>query len=260
MNERKVSVYVITFNEEKKIRACLESVTWADEIVVVDSFSTDKTVEICRQFTDKIYQHEFNGFGELRNAALSHVSNDWVLSIDSDERATPELRDEIRAKLSGSGPDADAYLVPRKSYFLDHWIRHCGWYPDYRQPQFFNRQKMKYTLQKVHETYILDGKLSRLNGHALQFPFLSMDQFLRKIDRYSTLRAGEMLAAGKRFKIRHLLLNPAAMFVRMYVAKLGFLDGKAGLILSLLYGYYTMIKYIKLWEQQNNKPQAESKK
>ncbi|OGS17909.1 MAG: hypothetical protein A2219_01850 [Elusimicrobia bacterium RIFOXYA2_FULL_50_26] len=248
MSERKVSVYIITFNEEKKIRACLESVTWADEIVVLDSFSTDKTVEICRQFTDKIYQHEFNGFGELRNTALSHVTNDWVLSIDSDERATPELRDEIRARLSGDGPDADAYLVPRKSYFLNHLVKHCGWYPDYRQPQFFNRQKMKYTLQKVHETYILDGKLSRLNGHALQFPFLSMDQFLKKMDRYSALRAGEMFADGKRFRIHHLLVNPAAMFFRMYVAKLGFLDGKVGLILSLLYGYYTMIKYIKLWE------------
>ncbi|OGW74239.1 MAG: hypothetical protein A2484_03075 [Nitrospirae bacterium RIFOXYC2_FULL_44_7] len=107
---------------------------------------------------------------------------------------------------------------------------------------------MKYTLQKVHETYILDGKLSRLNGHALQFPFLSMDQFLKKMDRYSALRAGEMFADGKRFRIHHLLVTPAAMFFRMYVAKLGFLDGKVGLILSLLYGYYTMIKYIKLWE------------
>lgn len=245
---QKVSVYVLTFNEEKKIRACLESVRWADEIVVIDSFSTDATVSICREFTDKIIQLKFNGFGDLRNNALKSITHDWVLSVDADERVTPELAEEIR-NLLAKGPGADAYYVPRKSFFLDTWVKHCGWYPDYRQPQFFNKNKMKYANQLVHETYELDGKIGYLKEHALQYPFLSMDQFLKKMDRYSSLRAEEMHAQGKKFSVIQLILNPAAMFSRMYMAKRGFLDGKTGFILSILYGYYTMIKYIKLWEK-----------
>ena len=244
----KLSVYVMAFNEKEKIKDCLESVKWADEIVLMDSFSTDGTVEIARQYGAKIVQKEFIGFGKLRNIALENCSNDWVLSVDADERVTEELKAEIMQKLS-EGPKADAYYVPRKSHFLNIWIRHCGWYPDYRQPQFFNRKKMKYTEQMVHETYELDGKIGYLKGHVLQFPFLSLDQFVRKMDRYSSLRAGEMFTDGKKFSIIQMIVNPLAMFFRMYAAKLGFLDGRVGLILSSLYAYYTMMKYIKLWEK-----------
>jgi len=244
----KLSVYVMTFNEKDKIKDCLESVKWADEIVIMDSFSTDGTVEIARKYTNKIVQKEFVGFGKLRNIALENCSNEWVLSVDADERVTEELKKEVLEKLT-KGPEADAYFIPRKSHFLKVWIRHCGWYPDYRQPQFFNKTKMKYKEQLVHETFELNGKIGYLKGHILQFPFLSLDQFLKKMDRYSTLRAQEMFEEGKKFKVRQLIINPFAMFFRMYVAKMGFLDGKAGLILSVLYGYYTMIKYIKLWEK-----------
>ncbi len=255
MNERKLSVYVLTYNEEAKIRECLESAKWADEIVVLDSFSTDKTVAICKEYTDKVFQSKFEGFGHLRNTALKHVSNDWVLSVDADERVTEELKQEVLALLR-KGPDADAYYVPRKTHFMGKWIRHCGWYPDYRQPQFFNKNKMRYTQQLVHETYELDGKVSYLRGHALQFPFLSLGQFLNKMDRYSTLRAEEMAAKGKRFSLSQLFIHPAAMFFRMYVQKLGILDGSHGLILSLLYGYYTLVKYVKLWEKQRTRATA----
>lgn len=251
--ERKLSVFVMTFNEKAKIVDCLESVKWADEIVVMDSFSTDGTVEICKKYTDKIVQKEFCGFGKLRNIALDNCSNDWILSVDADERVTEELKNEVLRKLKEC-PDADAYHVPRKTHFLNKWIKHCGWYPDYRQPQFFNKQKMRYKEQLVHEGYELNGKLSYLKGHVLQYPFLNLDQFLKKMDRYSSLRAEEMQKDGRKFKISNLLVNPAAMFFRMYISKLGFLDGKDGLILSLLYGYYyTMIKYIKLWERNKNK-------
>lgn len=133
---------------------------------------------------------------------------------------------------------------------MGRWIKHCGWYPDYRQPQFFNRKKMKYTEQLVHETFELNGRLSYLKGHALQFPFLNLEQYLRKMERYSSLRAEEMFKEGRKFKVHNAVLNPLAMFFRMYVAKLGFLDGTTGLILSLLYGYYTLLKYVKLWEKQ----------
>jgi len=172
-----------------------------------------------------------------------------VLSVDSDERVTPELRDELLS-LMEKGPECDAYLVPRKTHFMGRWIRHCGWYPDFRQPQFFNKNKMKYSDQLVHETYELDGRLGRLKGHVLQFPFTDLGQYLKKMDRYSDLRAREMHSKGKKFSVLNLIVNPLAMFFRMFVAKLGFLDGREGLVLSYLYAYYTAIKYIKLWEKE----------
>ena len=248
----KLSVYVMAFNEKEKIKDCLESVKWADEIILMDSFSTDGTVEIALRYGAKIVQKEFVGFGKLRNIAIDNCSNEWVLSVDADERVTEELKNEIIQKLA-KGPDADAYYVPRKSHFLKYWVRHCGWYPDYRQPQFFNKKKMRYTEQLVHETYELNGKIGYLKGHILQYPFLSLDQFFKKMDRYSSLRAEEMFRDGKRFSLFQMIINPASMFFRMYIAKVGFLDGKVGFILSVLYSYYTMTKYIKLWEKFTNK-------
>jgi len=247
MERRKLSVYVMTYNEEAKIRDCLESVTWADEIVILDSFSTDRTVPICENYTDKIFQQEFVGFGKLRNIAIEHCANDWILSVDADERVTLELREEILKKLA-EAPDADAYFIPRKSHFLKYWVRHCGWYPDYRQPQFFHKHKMKYREQLVHESFDVSGKVGHLREHVIQYPFLSLDQFLKKMDRYSTLRAQDMMSQGASFHISQVIVHPLAMFWRMYFQKLGFLDGKVGLILSLLYAYYTMLKYAKLWE------------
>lgn len=247
MQRRKLSVYVLTFNEEAKIRDCLESVTWADEIVILDSFSTDRTVEICQNYTDRIIEKEFTGFGKLRNLAVEQCANDWVLSVDADERVTAELRDEILGKLAAV-PDADAYFIPRRSHFLNHLVRHCGWYPDYRQPQLFDRRKMKYREQLVHEGFVVDGKTACLKEHVIQFPFLNLDQFLKKMERYSSLRAEDMAKGGARFHIWQILTHPAAMFWRIYFQKLGFLDGRVGLLLSLLYAYYTMLKYVKLWE------------
>jgi len=145
--------------------------------------------------------------------------------------------------------DAEAYFIPRKSHFLNYWVRHCGWYPDYRQPQLFDRNKMKYREQLVHEGFDVDGKAGYLREHIIQFPFLSLDEFLRKMERYSSLRAEDMAKGGARFHIWQIVTHPAAMFWRMYFQKLGFLDGQAGLVLSLLYAYYTMLKYAKLWER-----------
>jgi len=248
----KLSVYVICYNNEDKIKDCLESVKWAEELVVVDSFSTDRTKEIAKQYTSKVFDVKFEGFGKLRNRALTYCSNEWVLSVDSDERVTPELKEEI-FKLLEKTPDKDAYYVPRISHFLNFRIRHCGWYPDYRQPQFFNKNKMKYKEQLVHETFELDGSLGYLKEHCLQFPFFTLDQFFRKMERYSDLRAREMFEEKKKFKASQLVLNPLSMFLKMYVAKLGFLDGLPGFVLSSLYGYYTMLKYVKLWERYQSK-------
>src|SRR3989441_8461730 len=150
----KLSAYVITYNEEARIRDALESIKWVEEIVVLYSHSTDRTEQICREYTDKVYQCDFAGFGKLRNQALALVTHDWVFSLDADERVTDELREEIRRELA-QGPRADAYFVPRINFFLGRRIRHSGWYPDYRQPQLFNKHKMRYTEDPVHHTYEL---------------------------------------------------------------------------------------------------------
>lgn len=243
----KLSVYVIAYNDEPNMRACLESVKWADELVVVDSHSTDETERISREFTDKVYQVDFHGFGRLRNEAVSLTSHDWVFSLDTDERATPELRDEIQ-RLLASGPQAEAYFVPRKNYFLGRWIKHCGWYPDYRQPQLFRKGRMKYRDELVHESFDVEGRLGYLKNPALQYPFRDIDHYLAKQDRYSDLMAQRMVAQGRRFHPHQLVTHPLFAFFKMYIGRAGCLDGMPGLILSGLYAYYTFIKYAKFWE------------
>jgi glycosyltransferase involved in cell wall biosynthesis len=247
MRTPKVSAYVIAYNDEPNMRACLESIRWADEIVVVDSHSTDATEKISREFTDKVFQHEFRGFGRLRNEAVTHASHDWIFSLDTDERATPEIRDEIHAVLQRGG-GAEAYLIPRENFFLGRRIRHCGWYPDYRQPQLFRKGRMRYREDLVHEGYELDGRLGRLRHHVVQYPFRDIDHYLAKMDRYSDLMAQKMAKQGRQFRAHQLVTHPTFTFLKMYVGRAGFLDRTPGLILSGLYAYYSFIKYAKFWE------------
>lgn len=241
-----VTAYTLTLNEARQIRAVLESVKWADEIILVDSFSTDGTLEIAREYNARIISEKFSGFGKLRNLALDAAKNDWILSIDADERCTPELAAEVRRELSA--PRFDAYRVPRKSHFLGHWMRHSGWYPDYRQPQLFDRTKLRYNDELVHETYTLNGRLGLLREHVLQYPWDTVEIATAKLQRYSTLMAQRYAQAGKRSSLAKMLLSPPAMFLRIFVAQQGFRDGRYGLILAALYAYYTFLKYAKLWE------------
>jgi glycosyltransferase involved in cell wall biosynthesis len=243
----KLSVYVIAYNDEPNMRACLESVAWADELIVVDSHSTDATAKIAEEFTDKVYQHPFHGFGRLRNEAVAHATHDWVFSLDSDERMTPELREEIR-RLLDQGPKAEAYFVPRRNYFLGRWIRHCGFYPDYRQPQLFRKGRLHYREDLVHEGFDVDGPVGYLKEHVLQYPFRDVDHYLAKQDRYSDLMARRLRDQGRRFRAHQLVTHPLFTFFRMYLGRGGILDGMPGLILSGLYAYYTFIKYAKFWE------------
>jgi len=247
----KVSAYVIAYNDEPNMRPCLESLTWADEIIVVDSFSTDATEKIAREFTQHVYQHEFHGFGDLRNTAVAHATHEWIFSLDTDERATPELRDEVR-RVIGRSDAADAYFVPRKNYFLGRWIRHCGFYPDYRQPQLFRKGRLRYRQEMVHESFDLEGRTGYLHEHVLQYPFRDIDQYLMKMDRYSELMAQRMARDGRSFHAHQLVSHPCFTFFKMYIGRAGFLDGMPGLILSGLYAYYTFIKYAKLWEMTRN--------
>lgn len=245
----KFSVNIICYNEAENIRDCLESVKWADEIVVVDSHSTDGTTEVCRKYGARIYQEGFTGYGKLRNIAIEKSSHDWILSLDADERVTPELKEEIFREFE-RGPTADAYAIPRKSHFLGRWIWSCGWYPDYRSTQLFHRKSGQYTevLNDDHFELNAESRKGYLKNHILHYTYKDIDQYLAKMERYTTLKAEQMKKDGRRFSPHQLVTHPAFMFFKMYFLRRGFMQGKVGLILSLLYMYYTFLKYAKLWE------------
>jgi glycosyltransferase involved in cell wall biosynthesis len=250
MTERPLplTVYVIAYNDELNMRACLASVAgWAEELIVVDSHSTDRTAAIAAEFTDKIHQIEFTGFGALRNQAVALCSHEWIFSLDTDERMTPALQTEIRVTLARTAA-ADAYFIPRKNFFLGRWIKHCGWYPDYRQPQLFRKSRFRYRQELVHESFDCNGTVGYLSEPALQYPFRDIDHYIAKQDRYSDLMARRMADEGRRFRAHDLVTHPLGAFLKMYGLRRGFLDGMPGLILSGLYGYYTFMKYAKLWE------------
>ena len=250
-NAKKVSAVIIAYNDEPNMRACLESVAWADEIIVVDSYSTDRTAAIANEFTSKVFQHVFHGFGRLRNESVAHASHDWIFSLDSDERATPEVEAEVRRLVEDLGA-ADAYFVPRKNFFLGRWIRHCGFYPDYRQPQLYRKHRLRYREDVVHEGFDVEGRIGYMTQPVLQYPFRNIDHYLAKMDRYSDLMAQRMQSQGRRFRAHQLVSHPLFTFLKMYLGRSGWRDGTPGLILSGLYGYYTFIKYAKFWDLTRN--------
>jgi len=245
----RISVYVITFNEADKIEAALRSVRWADEIVVADSFSTDATVEIARRYTDRIVQVPFEGFGKLRNAVLAQLTGDWVLSLDADERCTEAAADEIR-RVAADPRARDAYLVPRRNYVFGRWIRHSGYFPDFRQPQLFRRGRLRYTEDAVHETYVLDGSLGILREPIAQVPFRDLAQMLYKMQRYSTLGVERLESRGVKPSMWRALLHAAASFLRHYILKLGILDGWAGFVIAFANFEGTFYRYAKHLERQ----------
>ena len=247
---RKVSAYIIAYNEEKHIKGAIESLKFADEIIVIDAFSSDCTEEIALEAGAKIIKHKFENFGAQRNFALEQCSYEWIICLDADERITPELKDEIEFQLQNS-PSGDVFLAPRKSRFINQWIMHSGWYPDYRHPILFDKTKAKYKKSLVHEDIDYKGEKKYFKNDILHYPYDSIKQFVKKSDLYTDLRAKEMFEKGKRFHIWNLFINPSVMFIKMYFIKKGFSDGLAGLILALLYSsFYTLMKYVKLWELQ----------
>ena len=174
----KLSVYILAFNEEAKIGDAIKSVNWADEIVVIDSFSADRTVEISEQLGAKVVQVKFEGFGKLRMAGIDYTSHDWIFSIDSDERCTPEAKEEILSTV-GNDQSKDIYFMPRRNIFMGKKIRFCGWYPNYRQPQLFRRGKMAYEAKDlVHEDYIVNGSVGHLQKPIWQIPFLNISEIM----------------------------------------------------------------------------------
>jgi glycosyltransferase involved in cell wall biosynthesis len=245
----RLSVYLIAFNEADKIEAALRSVAWADEIVVADSNSTDTTAEIARRYTGRVIQVPFEGFGKLRNDVIDQLTGDWVFSLDADERCTSAAAEEIRRVIAD--PDAaDAYLVPRRNFFFGRWIRHSGWYPDYRQPQLFRRGRLRYTEDAVHETYVLDGRLGRLQEPIAQVPFRDLAQVLHKMQRYSTLGVERLAERRTKPSMWSAFAHGLGAFLRHYVVRAGFLDGWAGFVIALSNFEGTFYRYAKYYERK----------
>ncbi len=239
-----ISVYIIAYNEADKIRSTIQSVLWADEIIVVDSSSTDGTIEIAEGLGARVVQVAFSGFGNLRNAALAACSHDWILSLDSDERCTPDVAAEIR-HIMQSPTSVDVYRVPRRNFFMGRWIKHSGWYPNFRQPQLFRKNAMGYDTKPVHEGYILQTSkpLGTLKAAIWQYPFKSFDEFIHKLNRYSTL--GVTKIEHKNPSMGMALTHGVWAFLRHYVFKLGVLDGWAGFVIALGYFEQTFYRYAK---------------
>jgi glycosyltransferase involved in cell wall biosynthesis len=244
----RISVYIIAYNEADKIEAALKSVTWADEIVVADSYSTDGTGEIAHRYTPHVLQVPFEGFGKLRNDVLAKLTGDWVFSLDADERCTEAAAVEVRATI-GRADAADAYRVPRRNFFFGRWIRHSGWFPDYRQPQLFRRGKLRYTEDAVHESYVLDGTLGTLNEPIAQVPFRDLAQIVHKMQRYSTLGVERLAQRNTPPSMARALAHGIGAFFRHYVVRLGFLDGWAGFVIALSNFEGTFYRYAKYAER-----------
>ncbi|NOT69549.1 MAG: glycosyltransferase family 2 protein [Methylophilaceae bacterium] len=246
----KISAYVIAYNEAEKVAATLASLGWCDEVILVDSHSTDGTIEIANSMGARVVQVDFQGFGHLRNEALKACSGNWILSVDADERCTPEVQQEVQQIIHAT--DAlDVYLVPRRNYFMGRWIRHSGWYPNFRQPQLFRKGALNYDLKPVHEGYMLNTNkpVGVLKNAIWQFPFKNTAELLHKANRYSTLGAAKLV--GKKVSMSKALTHGFWAFIKHYIFKLGILDGWPGFVIALGNFEGTFYRYVKALEKQN---------
>jgi glycosyltransferase involved in cell wall biosynthesis len=244
---RRLSVCVITANEEERLRPCLESVAWADEIVVVDAESSDKTVVVAREFTDRVLVRPWPGFAAQKNFAIEQATGDWILSLDADEQVTPELRQEIERVLRAGGP-AVGYSVPRRNIFWGRWIRHGRLYPDW-QLRLFRHGRGRFVDLEVHESVRVEGPVGRLAAPLLHASYRDLSDCLARFDRYATLAAEDLVRRGGRVGPADLWLRPLGRFLSMYVLHRGFLDGWRGFVLASLYAHYVFVRSVKAWEK-----------
>ena len=249
---RQVTAVVISLNEERRIERCLESLRWADEIVVVDSGSVDGTVGIARRYTDKVASVPWKGFGPQKQAAVDLASHDFVLNVDCDEVVTPELAAEIEVILRGERI-SPVYSVPRRTFLGEKEIRHCGWYPD-RTVRLFDRRQARFSEDLVHERVVASGEASVCREHLLHYSFDGLSDLLVKLNRYSDLSARQMSGRGRRCGVFDLLLRPPIAFFRTYVLRLGFLDGYEGFLISCTTALLALAKYAKLRELHRRHP------
>jgi glycosyltransferase involved in cell wall biosynthesis len=246
----KLSVTVITRNEAAHLARALESVSWADEVVVVDSGSTDETVAIARRFTSRVISRDWPGYVAQKNYAASVAGHDWILSLDADERVTPELATEIKATLSAT-PAHAAYRMPRITWYLSRWIRSTDWYPDH-QTRLYDRRAATWAGQQVHESLSVQGTVGVLGNDLQHYAYRDIAEHLETIDRYTTLAARQMRESGRTAGLAPIVFHPPLAFLRNYLARGGFRDGAAGFIVSALNAYYVLLKFAKLWELTRN--------
>jgi glycosyltransferase involved in cell wall biosynthesis len=243
-----LTIIVPTYNEEQDLPACLASAAWADDLFVVDSFSTDGTLEIARQFTDHVVQHEYVNSATQKNWAIPQVTTDWVMVLDADERITPELRDHIQGILR-NGTEHDGFSIRRMTYFFGRLIKHCGWHKDYLV-RLWRNGKGRYEDLEVHADVLEDGSVGRIDEYLLHNTYRSFDDLLEKFGRYTTWSANDLYKEGRTAGWVNLTLRPLWRFIRMYLVRHGFLDGKHGLILCTVAAYSVFFKYAKLWDMR----------
>ena len=247
-SQRPLSVIIPTFNEEETIEDCLASVAFADEILVVDSFSTDRTVALAQARGARVLQREYGYSAQQKNWAIPQARHEWVLLVDADERVSAPLRDEMRDLLA-RGPEADGYWIRRANHFLGKRIRFCGWGSD-KVIRLFRRDAARYQDRQVHAEIDLAGPLPMLRHPLEHHTFRSWSQYWRKLDLYSEWGARQMFLEGRRTSGVQILWRPIGRFIRMYVLRLGFLEGTHGVVLSMLGAFTVYLKHARLWEMQ----------
>jgi len=242
-----ISAIIITKNEELNVRDCLESVKWVNEIIVVDSGSKDRTIDIAKGFTQKIFNRPWDGYGVAKNFALSQCTGEWILSLDADERVSQELQKEIIENIASVDTSVAAMSMPRRANFLGRWINHCGWYPG-RITRVFRRSAGQFTEERVHERLEINGKAISLHSDLLHYTDPDLKHYFEKFNKYTSLAAEELIENKRGFSLVNLIVNPLWVFFRMYILRLGFLDGIPGMILCVLSANYVFTKYAKHWE------------
>ena len=247
----KISVCITAGNEESNIRRCLESVTWADEIVVVDSFSTDRTVEICREYTERVYQHEWLGYIGQKNLIKDLAKGPWILFIDADEEISEGLREEIKQEFqSGSAGDFAGYEFPRLVQYLGRWITHGDWFPDVKL-RLFRKDKGNCGGKEPHDRTTVNGRVKRLKSSLYHYTYTDIHNQMARLNRFTSISADGKLAEGRRFGFSDVIFRPFFRFLRCYFLKRGILDGFPGLIIAVFTAFGVFTKYAKLWEAQH---------
>ena len=242
-----ISILLPTFNSSATVRDTLESVKWADEILVVDSFSTDNTLEICEEYGARIIQHEYVNSARQKNWAAPQCQHEWILQIDTDETLEPGAREEIDESLSSVSESVQAFRLPRKNHVLGRWMRHCGIYPDY-QTRLFRRDYGRWIEREVHAHIVVPGEVRILKQHIIHYGMPNISKQIRNLDRYTRYEADELRKQGIRFGWSRVILRPWLVFLHRYVWLKGFLEGWRGFILCSYFGIYDLLSQAKLWE------------
>ena len=249
-----LSVVVITKDEENNIERCLKSVDWADEIIVVDSDSTDRTVELARQQRARVFKTQWKGYGPAKREAVNHAAGEWVFSIDADEEVTPELAMEIREVLSNAD-DIAGFYIKRRTNFLGRWIYHCGWYPD-PVLRLFRKSQGNFNEAIIHEKVELQGRIDYLKEELLHYSYPNLESYLHRFNRYTTMGAQVAFEKGRRVRWFDLVMRPPISFITHFVSRQGFRDGMEGFMISVLSAVAVLVKYAKLrymQQQQSNR-------